>query len=172
MTSSPSRIAQATAAAALAIACSVGFAACTQDPARLPPTIGGGVNAEVGEQDPVKVLNLMLITRDGTTGFLEGALSTTGEDTLVSVSGELVDADNNPTGTPLVFEGGPTPVVTKQLSKLSVGNPYLVSGEIPVGLTVRTTLVFTHAGEVTLDVPIVDGNNVDYATVTPQPTNL
>ncbi|NYI71584.1 hypothetical protein GGQ54_002144 [Naumannella cuiyingiana] len=170
MISSRSPIARGVAAAALAVLLSTGVAACTSDPSRKPPTLGGGVNLNVGADGAVKVRNLLIVTRDGEQGLLDGAVTGTQPDELTSVSGQLIDADNNPAPAPLPFTGGPIEVAPTALTQLGGPDAFTVSGDLPPGLTMRVTLNFATAGPITADVPIIDGNNADYRTVAPDPS--
>jgi hypothetical protein len=54
---------------------------------------------------------------------------------------------------------------------LTDGTPITVrSPDLVAGLTARLTLTFAKAGEVTVVVPVMDGNEPVYATISPEPT--
>ena len=54
---------------------------------------------------------------------------------------------------------------------LTDGPPITVkSPDIEAGLSATLTLTFESAGEATVKVPIVDGNEPHYATISPAPT--
>ena len=46
------------------------------------------------------------------------------------------------------------------------------SPDLMAGLDAIVTLAFQNAGEVTVRVPVVDGNEAQYATLKPTPTSL
>ena len=150
--------------------------ACGNDAQTLRPyTPAEGVNVDVGDsydlQSVVHVRNLLIISKQPGSGILSASLVTNGRDQLTEVTGNAIKPDGSP--------GAPLQVTLT--NTVSVANGALVvltdEGSIPVtsrdlapGLTANMTLTFANAGEVSVLVPVVDGNLPEYATISPAPT--
>lgn len=135
----------------------------------LPYTPADGVNLAVG---PVQVRNLMILSRAPGEGFVSATMDSTEPDSLVAVTGTVINPDGS-TGAaltatlpnPIAVGGGLPVVLTDQPAFVTVKADGLRSG-----LTVDLTLQFSSAGETTLQVPVVDGNHPYYVTVSPSPS--
>lgn len=141
-----------------------------------PYTPADGVNADVPPSgaDPdavVHIRNLLIISHAKGEGLLAGSLVCSNRDSLTGVSGTATKVDGS-TGAP--FTGTITDPV-------SVANGVLVvltdralitvtSADLEAGLDASVTLKFANAGEITLRVPVVDGNIPQYQSITPAPT--
>ena len=150
--------------------------ACGRDAQTLQPyTPAEGINLDVGAPaDPrnvVHVRNLLIISKARGQGLLSATMVTYGRDELTGVTGNAIKVD----GT----DGAPfTATVTNTISfangapiVLTDGTPIAVnSPDLAAGLTAKVTLQFKNAGEATAVVPVVDGNEPEYATITPAAT--
>ncbi|MDO5683795.1 MAG: hypothetical protein Q4G46_13340 [Propionibacteriaceae bacterium] len=170
------RILAATALSALV----VGLSACSTPQTLVPYTPAEGVNADAhrigapaGENKvPLKVRTLSIVSKPGSKeGFLNGAITAPMDraDQLVSVEGRAFTAENT--------AGAPIAPVTANL-ELPAGKMVVLSQQAPLtlksedleaGLVAELTLTFKDSDKVTLQVPVVDANKADYATVTPGP---
>ena len=147
----------------------VAGAGCGMNAQTLQPyTPAEGVNVDVGGQGEVQVRNLMILTRTPGEGFLSATLTATQPDTLTRVSGTAAKADGSD-GAPLaVTLAGPVqiepgrPVVLTDQPFITVRSP-----DLKAGLKATLVLRFGTAGEVSIQVPVVDGNQHEYKTVTP-----
>jgi hypothetical protein len=140
-----------------------------------PYTPADGINLDVGNPSDstnvVYVRNLMIISRAPGQGVLSATLMTYGRDELTGVTGTAIKVDST-TGSPFTatltntvsFANG-APIVLTDGSPIAVNSPDLASG-----LSANITLQFRKAGEATLVIPVVDGNDPYYATITPAPT--
>ena len=140
-----------------------------------PYTPAEGVNIDVGDptmpNKVVHVRNLEIISFAPGEGILSGAIVTADRDALTAVS-----------GTPLKVDGTESAPFTATIpNTVSVANGALVvltdqapitvkSPDLVPGLDAIVTLAFQNAGEVTLRVPVVDGNEAPYVSLKPTPT--
>jgi hypothetical protein len=150
--------------------------ACGQDvQTNLPYTPAEGVNIDVGDPaDPDKVVhvrNLLIISWEPGGGVVSASIVTDDRDALTAVSGTPIKVDGTE-GAPFTATIGNTvsiangaQVVLTDQAPITVTSPDLVAG-----LDAVVTLAFQNAGEVTLRVPVVDGNEPQYATLKPTPT--
>ena len=155
-----------------ALAVGLALTGCGMDVQTLQPyTPAEGVNADVGPRGAVKVRNLLILSRTPGQGYLSGTLTAAGEDTLTEVTGIAVKADGAD-GSPLTATlSGPVPLGNNQLTVLTSRPLIMVSGEdLRAGLKARLTLRFGTAGETTLVVPVVDGLQTEYRTISPSPS--
>jgi hypothetical protein len=153
----------------------LGTAACGHDAQTLRPyTPSEGVNFDVGGTDPktvVHVRGLLIISKTRGQGLLSATLVTDGRDELTAVSGNAIKVDGG-AGAPF------TATLTNTVSfangvaiVLTDGPPIAVnSADLAAGLTANVKLQFKNAGEATAVVPVADGNEPQYATISPEPT--
>ena len=140
-----------------------------------PYTPAEGVNLDVGDQydlqSVVHVRNLLIISKEAGSGVLSATLVTDGRDQLTGVSGFAIKADGSQ-GAPLtvtltntVSIANRAQVVLTDQTRIGVR-----SRDLLAGLTASLTLTFAKAGEATVIVPVVDGTQPQYATISPAPT--
>jgi hypothetical protein len=151
-------------------------AACGTDAQTLRPyTPGEGVNVDVGDpadvENQVYVRNLLIISSAPGVGIVSGSLVTDGRDQLSGISGVPIKADGSE-GAPFTATLSNTvSIANGALVVLTEGSPITVrSPDLLAGLTARMTLTFAKAGEVTVVVPVMDGTEPQYATISPEPT--
>lgn len=149
--------------------------ACGQNvQTNVPYTPGEGVNVDVGDPSiPDKVVhvrNLLIISWEPGEGVVSASIVTGDRDALTGVSGIPIKVD----GT----EGVPFTATLPSTVSLANGVLVVLTDEAPItvkspdlmaGVDAIVTLVFQNAGEVTLRVPVVDGNEPQYATIKPTP---
>ena len=140
-----------------------------------PYTPAEGINIDVGDPaNPNKVVhvrNLALISYAPGEAIVSGSIVTADRDALTAVSGAPVKVDGTEgaqfTGTipnTVSIANGAQVVLTDQA-------PITVkSADLMAGLDAVVTLAFQNAGEVTLRVPVVDGNEGQYVSLKPTPT--
>lgn len=135
----------------------------------LPYTPADGVNLEIGS---VQIRNVMILSRGDGEGFVSATMSSDKTDSLVAVSGTVINSDGSngpalaatlPAAVPL-NDGVPV-VLTEQPAFVTVKGEGLTPG-----LTVDLTMEFRSAGQATLRVPVLDADNPYYATVSPSPS--
>ena len=154
----------------------LGTAACGNNAQTLQPyTPAEGVNLDVGnpadQRSVVHVRNLLIISKSRGQGVLSATLVTYGRDELTGVTGSAIKVGGTVgapfTATltsPVSFANG-TPIV------LTDGSPIVLrSADLAAGLTANVTLQFQTAGEATAIIPVVDGNEPQYATIKPAPS--
>jgi hypothetical protein len=159
----------------LAVGLLLGAAACGTDAQTLKPyTPAEGVNFDVGDEKDidsvVHVRNLLVISRAPGSGVLSGLLVTDGRDELTKVTGNAIKADGSP-GAPItvtitnsVTFANRAQVVLTDRAPISVTSPDLAPGR-----TANMTLTFANAGEITVVVPVADGTEPEYASISPAP---
>ena len=141
-----------------------------------PYTPGEGVNLDVGDPaDPdnvVHVRNLLLISWAPGEAVVSGTIVTDDRDALTAVSGTPIKVD--------ATEGAPFTATIPNTVSLANGLQVVLTDQEPItvkspdlmaGLDASVTLAFQNAGEVTLRVPVVDGNEAQYATLKPTPAS-
>jgi hypothetical protein len=103
---------------------------------------------------------------------VSASIVTDDRDALTAVSGTPIKVDGTE-GAPFTATIGNTvsiangaQVVLTDQAPISVQSPDLMAG-----LEADVTLAFQNAGEVTVRVPVVDGNEAQYATLRPTPTS-
>lgn len=129
--------------------------------------VGAGPNGKP-VSSTIKVGGLMIIAKTPTSGFLSATLNAQDDDSLTSVTGNVLKPDGS-TGDALTVElanpisvGGSEPVILVDQAPITVK-----AASLPAGLNASLTLTFAKAGSQQVTVPIVDGNNSTYATVQP-----
>jgi hypothetical protein len=154
----------------------LGTAACGHDAQTLQPyTPGEGINLDVGnpadQRSVVHVRNLLIVSKARGQGLLSATIVTYGRDELTSVTGNAIKVDGaagapfTATLTNTVSFANGAPVV------LTDGTPIVLnSADLAPGLTANVTLQFKNAGEAKAVVPVADGNEPQYATISPAPT--
>jgi hypothetical protein len=150
--------------------------ACGQDvQTNRPYTPSEGVSFDVGDPaNPDKVVhvrNLLIISWEPGEGVVSASIVTDDRDALTAVSGTPIKVDGTE-GAPFTATIGNTvsiangaQVVLTDQSPITVQSPDLMAG-----LEAVVTLAFQNAGEATVRVPVVDGNEPQYATLKPTPT--
>jgi hypothetical protein len=164
------------AALLLAVGLLLATGACGTDAQTLRPyTPGEGINLDVGNPaDPNKVVyvrNLLIISKAPGQGVLSATIVTYGRDELTGVTGTPIKVDGT-AGAPFTarltntvsFANG-APIVLTDGSPIAVNSP-----DLAAGLSAAVTLQFRNAGEAKAVVPVVDGNEPQYATISPAPT--
>ena len=123
-------------------------------------------------ENQVYVRNLLIISKAPGQGIVSASLVTDGRDELSGITGVPIKVDGSD-GAPFTatlsntvsFANGAHVVLTDS-APITVSSP-----DLAAGLTARLTLTFAKAGEVTVVVPVVDGNEPQYATHQPaEPT--
>jgi hypothetical protein len=140
-----------------------------------PYTPGEGVNVDVGDptvpNKVVHVRNLAIISFAPGEGILSGSIVTGDRDALTAVSGTALKVDGSQ-GAPFTATIPNTvSVANNALVVLTDQEPITLKGpDLAPGLDAIVTLAFQNAGEVTLRVPVVDGNEGPYVSLKPTPT--
>jgi hypothetical protein len=150
--------------------------ACGTDAQTLKPyTPAEGVNLDVGNsydlENVVHVRNLLIISRQQGSGVLSASLVTDGRDQLTEISGFAIKSDGSQ-GAPLtVTLSNTVSIANRAQIVLTDQTPIgVTSADLAPGLTASMTLTFANAGEATVIVPVVDGNEPEYASISPAPT--
>ena len=151
-------------------------AACGMDVQTLKPyTPAEGINVDVGNPSDAKsvvhVRNLLIVSKAPGEGIVSASLVTADRDQLTGITGVPIKADGTE-GAPFTATIPNTVSLANGLQVvLTDGTPITVkSADIAPGLSATVTLTFQSAGEVTLKVPVMDGNEPQYASITPAPT--
>lgn len=166
-------------AVVLSLGLLVTTAACGMNVQTLQPyTPGEGVNVDVSNSgnadDVVHVRNLAIISREDGAGILTGSLIGSSADAMTEVTGTAIKVDGT-NGSAISAEiaqpvevGEETIVVLTSLAPLIT----MTSADITPGLEAVLTLQFRNAGQTTIRVPVVDGNQPPYTGIsaTPSPT--
>ena len=151
-----------------------GLAACGFGAQTLRPyTQAEGVNFDVGDPSDltsvVHVRNLLLISKTPGEAVVSGAVSTNGRDQLTGLTGTPIKADGTD-GAPFSATLTNTVSIANGTQVLLTDTPITVrSPDIQAGLTANVTVTFSNVGEYTAAVTIVDGNQPEYASITPAP---
>jgi hypothetical protein len=165
------------AAALVALGLLLVTAACGNDAQTLQPyTPAEGINVDVGDpanfRQVVHVRNLLIISRAEGQGVLSATIVTDDRDELTALTGVPIKADGSE-GAPFtatlsqtVSFGNGAQIVLTDRPLITVTSPDLLPGQ-----SSRVTMQFENAGEVTVLVPIVDGNEPQYATISPSPAS-
>jgi hypothetical protein len=135
-----------------------------------------GVNIDVGDPaDPNKVVhvrNLGIVSWGPGEGTVSGSIVTADRDALTGISGVPIKID----GT----EGAPFTATIPNTVSVANGALVVLTDQQPItvkspdlapGLDAKLTLQFQNAGEQTLTVPVLDGNEPQFATLKPTPTS-
>ena len=153
----------------------LGLGACGTDAQTLKPyTPAEGVNVDVGDpfnaQEVVHVRNLLIICKAPGSGILSASMVTDGRDQLTGVTGFVIKTDGSQ-GSPLNVDLTNTVSIANRAQVVLTDSPISVeSADLAPGLTASMTLTFANAGEATVIVPVVDGNEDQYASISPAPT--
>ena len=171
----PLRGLRSAAAALVALGLLLITAACGTDAQTLQPyTPAEGINVDVGDpadfSQVVHVRNLLIISRTEGQGIVSATIVTDDRDELTALSGVPIKVDGTE-GAPFtatlsqtVSLGNGAQIVLTDRPLITVTSPDLVAGR-----SSSVTMQFEKAGEVTVLVPIVDGNEPQYATISPSP---
>ena len=150
-------------------------AACGNNAQTLRPyTPAEGINVDVGDPADysglVHVRNLLIIGKAPGQGVVSASLVTNDRDELTAFTGVPIKLDGS-NGAPFTADlsqtvsfGNGAQIVLTDRPLITVSSPDLVSGG-----SVNATLQFKNAGEVTLLIPVVDGSEPQYATISPSP---
>ena len=118
----------------------------------------------------VHVRNLLIIGKAPGQGVVSASLVTDDRDELTAFTGVPIKLDGS-NGAPFtatlpqtVSFGNGAQIVLTDRPLITVTSPDLVSGG-----SASATLQFKNAGEVTLLIPVVDGSEPQYATISPSP---
>jgi hypothetical protein len=140
-----------------------------------PYTPAEGINLDVGNpadfKNVVHVRNLLIISKTPGQGVLSATIVTDGRDELTGVTGSAIKIDGTvgapftATSTNTVSFANGAPIVLTDGAPIAVNSP-----DLAAGLTANVTLQFRNAGEASAVVPVVDGNEAQYATISPAPT--
>lgn len=163
--------------AAVLISGLLGTSACGMNvQTNQPYTPADGVNADVpstgNADDVVHVRNLGIISRTPGEGILNGSLVGTRPDALTGVSGKSIKLDGSD-GAPLKVElNKPVEIGRNSLVVLTSASPLITiqAADLDSGLDAVVDLQFRNAGQVSIRVPVLDGNQPQYRTITPAPT--
>ena len=153
----------------------LGLGACGNDAQTLKPyTPGEGVNIDVGNpaniEDVVHVRNLLIISKEPGSGILSASIVTDGRDQLTDVTGFAIKSDGSQ-GTPLTVNLTNTLSIANRAQIVLTDQPISVeSADLAPGLTASVTLTFAKAGAATVIVPVVDGNEGQYQSISPAAT--
>ncbi len=140
-----------------------------------PYTPSEGTNLDVG--DPAKydqvvhVRNLMVIAKAPGLGVLSASMVTSSRDSLTQVSGAPIK-QGGATGAPFtVTLPNAVSIANNAAVVLTSNGPLIVlnSPDLVVGQSATVTLQFQNAGQATVNVPVVDGNQPQYASISPAP---
>ncbi|MGO1973694.1 MAG: hypothetical protein ACTH2Q_12140 [Propionibacteriaceae bacterium] len=127
-----------------------------------------GVNFDQGG---VHVRNLMVLSHEDGSGFLNGSLVSSDRDALESITGVAMKSDNTDGSELEVTQADPVSLGNNTLVVLTERDPIQLEGEdLKAGMLARLTLTFSTAGTVEVKVPIVDANTHEYETVSPVPS--
>ena len=121
----------------------------------------------------VNVRNLLIIGKAPGQGVVSASLVTDDRDELTAFTGVPIKLDGS-NGEPFTADlsqtvsfGNGAQIVLTDRPLIIVTSPDLVPGR-----SVNVTLQFKNAGEVTLLVPVVDGSEPQYATISPSPVPI
>ena len=151
-------------------------AACGNDAQTLRPyTPGEGINVDVGDpadtRNQVDVRNLLLISKAPGEAIVSASLVTDGRDQLSSITGVPIKADGSEGAQFTATLPNTVSIANGALVVLTDSAPITVSSpDLAAGLTARLTLTFAKAGEVTVVVPVMDANEPQYESISPEPT--
>lgn len=162
----------------------VGLSACGFNAQTLQPyTPSDGVNVNVGNASPasngrtkvepnsaVKVRGLMIVAKSATSGFLSATIVSDSPDQLTAVTGNVLRQDGSQ-GSALTI-ALPSPIQLQPNSRVVLVDRQAVTvtgTTVPAGATASLKLTFAKAGSKQVVVPIVDGQNDTYRTVSPSP---
>lgn len=168
------RVHRSLVATALSVVLLALVSACGMNAQTLQPyTPAEGVNFNVGPTgDWVQVRNLMILSKEDGSGIISASMVAEERDALTAISGYPYTGDDSP-GTdftvsltdPVGLTPGSLVVLTNRPQLITVQSPELV-----VGSDASLTLTFSTVGEHTIRVPVVDGNQRDYRSITPTPS--
>ncbi|WP_460770634.1 hypothetical protein [Mariniluteicoccus flavus] len=161
------------AAAVLSIGLALGATACSTPQTLIPYTPAEGVNIDVkrGTDVPLKVRNLLIMTKQKGQGTLVGAIVSQQPDTLTSVNGRLITVKGEPGGTLGPAQANVEIRANELVNLLDQPAISLNATDLVPGQTADLVLTFKTAGPVTLRVPVIDGTQEDYKTASPKPAS-
>jgi hypothetical protein len=151
-----------------AIVLLLGVSACGKDvQTNKPYTPSEGINLDVGD---VAIRNVLIISRTRGSGIVSASLMSRQEpDSLTGVGGTAIKPDGSE-GAPLTASLTAPVSIDNKLVVLTDQSLITVSSpDLAPGLTAQLVLTFARAGEVSIRVPVMDGNAPYYATISPSP---
>jgi hypothetical protein len=166
------RVAAACASAGLIL----GVSACGFDVQTLQhyqPSDGVDVNvatAANGQPDnqTIKIRGLMILAKSDTSGFLSATMTAASDDQLTAVSGTALTTDDSEGSALKVKLSGPVSLTADKAVVLTDQPAITITADkLQPGLNANLTLTFAQAGTEHVTVPILDGNNSTYSTVSP-----
>jgi hypothetical protein len=140
-----------------------------------PYTPAEGINIDVGDPAQnnlvVHVRNLLIIAKGPGQGVLSASLVTNSRDALTQVSGKPIKLDGSD-GAPFTVSMPNSVTIANGAEVVLTNMPLIVlkSADLVAGLSATITLQFQNAGATTLKVPVVDGGQPQYASISPAPT--
>ena len=151
----------------------VGVGACGFDAQTMRPyTPADGANVDAGPGNSVKIRNLLILSRAKGQGFLSASITAADRDALVKVGGVAIKPDGSEGSplqatipAPIPLENGELVVLT-QRPLITITSP-----DLQAGLTAKVVLTFEQVGDVTVLVPVIDGNQEEYRTISPSPSS-
>lgn len=158
------------AAAAVTVGVLFGATSCGTPQTLQPYTQAEGVNYDApmsGQQVPLKIRNLLIVSKQKGQGMLSGAVVATEDTKLTKVEGQTTNASGAP-GAPIAPVTADVALKANEMTVLTEGKAIqLSSADLTPGLTARLTLTFEKGGPVQITVPVVDGQKADYKTLAP-----
>lgn len=141
-----------------------------------PYTPAEGVNVDVSSSGDanqvVHVRNLGIVSRGPGEGILSATLVGTSADALTGVRGTATKLDGSAGSAMSAVLSSPVELTDGAVVVLTAISPLITfnSADLEPGLTAALTLEFRNAGQITVTVPMLDGNQPQYRTITPSPT--
>lgn len=157
------------ALAAVAAALVLGVAGCGTPQTLIPYNQAEGVTMshEVnGSTVPLKLGNLLVVNTGEGEGFVAGTIVSPVTDTLIEIGGAPLMSIDEP-GQPFDTTRTDLALPANTMTNLLQENVTVASPDLVVGHTAELTLSFAKAGQVTLAVPVVDGDKPDYRSYRP-----
>lgn len=138
-----------------------------------PYTPAEGTNLDVGQDNQLKIRNLVLVSRTEGQGFLSASIVSGPGDQMtgVSVLPEPLSSSAAPAPTaatlaaPVDLPGGVLVVLTDQ-PLITVDSVGLVAGG-----AAQVTMQFAQSGAVVMNCPVVDGTVSPWTTISPTPVS-
>jgi hypothetical protein len=139
-----------------------------------PYTAAEGINVDVGNPAQnnlvVHVRNLLVIAKGPGQGVLSASLVTNNRDSLTKVSGNPIKLDDSD-GAPFTVTLPNALTIANGAEVVLTNTPLIVlsSPDLVPGFSAKITLQFENAGQTTVTVPIEDGNQPQFASISPPP---
>lgn len=174
------RTRRAGAALILVLGLLLSSTACGMDVQTMQPyTPGEGVNLDVGagevggnnEDGVVLVRNLLIISHGPGEGIISASMVVDGRDALTGISGTAIKTDGS-SGAPFTATLPNSVTLANNVLVVLTDGPLITvsSPDLAAGLDATVTLQFEKVGQATVRVPVVDGSEPQYRSITPSPT--